>query len=929
MAKFSEILHVHNQLVVNDVEKSALQPLVPEKKISLKSIEQVPDLDKILEGRSFKNAKGTLCAILLVKTMSSATPFWVLLTTLNGCDVKTGYAVQYWNNIVKFIRNFRLSLEPLAPLFIQGKLLYKENPHDKGQKLDCIITAFNPSLDKPYEVTFRDGTKLLVDVSEFVSNITAHPSVRLVHKRWITCNNQLKPEIFASLSDLYGPFDVDACAEPDGENSLCDTFWSRDNSALKQDWKGLNVWCNPPYDNIEAYLRKFLHSYQSSPSNTSAIFILPRWTTASWWPLTDQLLESHTHDIGSDLFLTPDQRNDYGKIGPIKWPVTVFTSKPYAHTLRLNLVKIGNMSAVGDSFKSGENVVLQLAEHDLPSEKEFYDYRNSEHYLTMPTSVHQISKRLDKYLFKEATEVELNKIVKFEIGDWITLPKGKKAVDSKFVYKIKLGAITSPQQKIADLPYTYKARLVAKGYSQSYGIDYTETFSPVIQLTALRVFLALVVSLDLKYCQLDVEGAFLNAPLKENIFLRMPPGFRTNNKNGDELYLKLKKSLYGLKQASHEWNKMILEKLLLFGFQVSKIDPCFLVYEKDGITVYIGLYVDDIPVGYNSDPFILKLLEYLQTFFTVTVVYDFSQLLGMGMTREENCLLINNSRMISELSETYKNVLKVNKSNVPLSKSFQVSDFDSPQSDAEKAEVENIPYRNLLGALNWICRCSRPDISAAVGILGRYCANPSIRHWKALLGVLSYLVSTQDRNLVFHKQDNFDLYNGIVAFSDADYGTDVSSSKSTSGFCIFFIGCLISWGTKKQDVIALSSTEAEYYSMGNTGKEVEYSRNLLESINLKQSGPTRMYFDNTSADFLAKHETTNPATKHIRIRFHYIRELISEGVLITEYCNTKKMLADMFTKPLIQSVHSYLSGIVMNTIKSTCIFKYLSDMDLD
>jgi hypothetical protein len=271
----------------------------------------------------------------------------------------------------------------------------------------------------------------------------------------------------------------------------------------------------------------------------------------------------------------------------------------------------------------------------------------------------------------------------------------------------------------------------------------------------------------------------------------------------------------------------------------------------------------------------------------------------------------------------YKDVLKTNNYGIPLPKSFRISHDDLTLDEIER--MKNVPYRNLLGSLLFIARCSRPDIMASIGILSRYCESPSERHWKALLGVLSYLVATKEVCLTFTKQANFDIKNALVAFTDSDHASCLSTRKSVSGYCVFFLGCLISWGSKQQDIIANSSTEAEYVAMNHTGMEVEYARNLLDSIMFSQKQPTDMYYDNTSANFLTQNSTTKPQTKHINIKYHRIRYYISSKIIKNIYCNTLKLLSDLFTKPLEFAKFDFFRRIVMNLDRSDDIFSFLKD----
>jgi hypothetical protein len=243
-------------------------------------------------------------------------------------------------------------------------------------------------------------------------------------------------------------------------------------------------------------------------------------------------------------------------------------------------------------------------------------------------------------------------------------------------------------------------------------------------------------------------------------------------------------------------------------------------------------------------------------------------------------------------------------------------------------KMKLLPYLQIIGVLLWISRVSRPDIAYAVGILSRYSSNPSARHFTAALDVLKYLKGTANMALVYEKDissDSLTTYSissrrkNFLSYSDSDWAGDCDDRKSTSGFLVFYKNCLVAWSSSKQPIQSLSSTEAEYIGLGYSAKEVSYFQELLETLGMPTSATIRSVFntdatilgDNQSSLFLAYHPKTSSKTKHISLRFHYIREMTAQKVFELEFCPTAKMLADIMTKALSTSRHSLLTSQIM------------------
>lgn len=486
--------------------------------------------------------------------------------------------------------------------------------------------------------------------------------------------------------------------------------------------------------------------------------------------------------------------------------------------------------------------------------------------------------------WKKAVNAEYESLIKNETWDLVDLPDDKNLVGSKWVFKIK--------QNVDGEIDRFKARLVAQGYSQEPGIDFNEIYAPVARYNSIRSVLAIANQLDLHIHQMDVKSAFLNGTLSEDIYMKQPDGFV--DKNNPEKVCKLKKSLYGLKQAARCWNVVMDEFLKSNGYIQSNADPC--IYSKivkrnsKDILILMAVYVDDTIIATSDIEILngekLKLCDKFEMDDRGEVHY----LLGMRIKR---------NRMSRELSidqTTYlEGVLKKFEMTEckPVSTPLEAGKKFVKLRDDEKS-IDVTRYQAAIGSLTYASIGTRPDISAAVGVLSQFMSNPSSEHWTGVKRILRYLKGTLTFGLKFIASKNFSL----VGYSDADWAGDINSRKSTSGY-LFRIGdATVSWRSKKQAVIALSSTEAEYIALSSAAQEAIWLRRLLDSIHCTQKSGTVVFEDNQGAIALSSNPNNHPRTKHIDIKYHYTRELVQNGVIRLIYCPTNDMLADMFTKGL-------------------------------
>ena len=415
-----------------------------------------------------------------------------------------------------------------------------------------------------------------------------------------------------------------------------------------------------------------------------------------------------------------------------------------------------------------------------------------------PRSYQEAVMSSDAHLWLPSIQDEYNSLM--QNGTWTLteLPPNRQAVKTRWVFKIKPGVH-------GDSP-RYKSRLVAKGYLQRHGIDYSETFAPVAKLNTLRVVLSFVAARDLEMMQLDIKTAFLYGELDEEIYLEQPEGFV---KAGQEsLVCHLHKCIYGLKQASRVWNRHFDTFLKRFGLNPSENDPCLYVRQHDEELTMVVIWVDDGLVCSNKQV-ILDIINYLGQHFEMRSS-EATQFVGMSISRlrEQRILAIHQPDYTTKILRRF-NMDGCNPVSIPATPG-SFSDKRSEKDD----EVVHVPFKEAVGSLMYLMLSSRPDIAFAVNQVSRFVEQPKKAHWSAVKRIFAYLKGTVDYGIRFGPSSV-----APVGFSDSDYAGDTNTRQSTSGFIFMLNGGPIAWSSRRQQCVALSTTEAEYVSASEAVKE--------------------------------------------------------------------------------------------------------------
>jgi hypothetical protein len=462
--------------------------------------------------------------------------------------------------------------------------------------------------------------------------------------------------------------------------------------------------------------------------------------------------------------------------------------------------------------------------------------------------------------------------------------------------------------------------------------------------------------------------AFLNALVKENIYMKEPKGFETKNDDPHTQYLcKLNKAIYGIKQAPHEWYNEINEKITILKFKRCMSDQCVYVKQsKTGKMIILTLFVDDIVAAYHIDDEeeFLQDKKYLMSKYEMKDLGDVNWILGMQVKRErKNKILIINQKLYCEkMVETYK-MNECKSSSTPRDSSMKLSKDDSPQNEKEKEDMKNVPYQQLVGSLLYAAIHTRPDINFAVNLVSRFNQNPGVKHWIATKKILRYIKDTTNIGLLYdgnkvdknnnkNKVENENENNKIInfhltAYCDSDWAGDEEDRKSVTGNIIKLNDCIVSWNSIKQRTVALSSAEAEYISLSETVQELKWIQNLMYEVlfncsyekiqtklennnnnnnnkinnnettnteistnenknEIKYEIDTTVLCDNQSAIKLSENELHHKRTKHIDIRYHFVRQNIKEKNIKVKWIQTENQLADILTKGLGKNIFTKL-----------------------
>ncbi|KAG7563868.1 Integrase catalytic core [Arabidopsis suecica] len=459
--------------------------------------------------------------------------------------------------------------------------------------------------------------------------------------------------------------------------------------------------------------------------------------------------------------------------------------------------------------------------------------------------------------WKGATEEEMDSLVKNGTWDLVDKPLDRKIIGCRWLFKLKSGI---PGVE----PTRYKARLVAKGYTQKEGVDYQEIFAPVVRHTSIRILMSAVVDQDLELEQMDVKTAFLHGNLEEELYMEQPEGFVSET----------------------EKEKFMAEQQFLR----SEHDACVYVKQvSDSDYLYLLLYVDDMLIACKSMDEIKKIKERLSMEFEMKDLGPASRILGIDIRRdrEKGVLCMSQSGYIKKVIQRF-NMGEAQVTNTTIGAHFKLA---AVREDDECVGVEQVPYSSAVGSLMYAMIGTRPDLAYAICLVRRYMSRPGSMHWEAVKWIMRYLKGSQDLNLVFTKEKEF----RVTGYCDSDHAADLDKRRSISGYVFTFSGNIVIWKASLQPVVALSTTEAEYMALTEAAKEAIWIKGLLKDMGLEQE-KVSLCCDSQSAICLSKNSVYHERTKHIDVKFNFIREVVASREVDVLKIHTSRNPADALTK---------------------------------
>ncbi len=468
---------------------------------------------------------------------------------------------------------------------------------------------------------------------------------------------------------------------------------------------------------------------------------------------------------------------------------------------------------------------------------------------------------------------ELASLAENQTWTLVPRPTHQKVLGGKWVYKLKRGPGGEIQR--------YKARWVVRGFEQRYGIDFNETFAAVVKPMTYKALFAIAARNDWEIEQMDVKTAFLYGDLDDEVYVEMPTGFEEPNR-----VCKLNKALYGLKQAPRVWFKTLTDFLKSLGYHAIPEDPS--VYRNKEQGVYVAIYVDDLLIFGPNKPAIATLKKNLSDRFHMSDLGPVAYYLGLEVQRDRP----NRKIRLSQKTYLRKILVDLNMNGLrgaqtPMDPSLIL---EPAPNDHIALDSEKQRYQSAVGSLMYLMLGTRPDIAFSVSQVSRFSANPTEKHWTAVQRIFRYLKQHPDLGLVYRDEE-------LLGYTDANWARD-NDRKSTGGYLYKLGGAAISWSSKRQNTIALSSCEAEYMAASEAAKEALWMRRLLNEFGYGGPQQVTIQADNQSAIALAENPMHHGRTKHIEIRYHFIREKVTEGLIKLAFVPTGEEAADGLTKPL-------------------------------
>jgi hypothetical protein len=510
------------------------------------------------------------------------------------------------------------------------------------------------------------------------------------------------------------------------------------------------------------------------------------------------------------------------------------------------------------------NKAIPRHDNDLPSEINVRDWTFRD-ILRLPSAKQKE--------WKDACHEELESLQKRNVYELVKLPPGRKAIKNRWVFDIK-----SDGRK--------RARLVAKGFSQVEGLDYDEIFSPVVRFESVRLLFALAALENWHMTALDVKTAFLYGQLDEEIYMEQPEGFKV--KGQEFKVLRLRRAIYGLKQASLAWWKELDKSVQKLGFKRLYADAgIFVCRHKDGTILVMLAYVDDILFMGPNQSLLLNKKALFMKLWECRDLGECKEFLQIRITREHGNIHIDQESYLHKVVQRF-GLQYAHFARTPLPQGYKPLPNEGPVDPARRQK-----FQSVIGSLLYIMLGTRPDIAYAVTVMSQFSVNPSQEHLDKALYICRYLAGTPQYSIMYDGRSN----KGLVAYTDSDWAADPIKRRSITGFFFKLANGIISWQSRSQKTVALSSTEAEYMALSDTSRQAVWIKSVLDELGMS-IGTVPISGDNQGSIFISSNPVQERRSKHIDIRYHYVRDCIEEKKVAIFFVDGALNPADLFTKNL-------------------------------
>lgn len=482
----------------------------------------------------------------------------------------------------------------------------------------------------------------------------------------------------------------------------------------------------------------------------------------------------------------------------------------------------------------------------------------------------------EEKVWRDACQDEIKSIMKNRTWDLVELPAGAKAIGLKWIFKIKRNSDGSINK--------FKARLVAKGYIQRHGNDFDEVFAPVARIETIRFLLALAAAKGWQVHHLDVKTAFLHGDLKEEVYVSQPEGFEVMGQE-NKVY-KLRKALYGLRQAPRTWNEKLNKVLSELRFERCSKEPELYRRVNKEHLLLVAVYVDDLLVTGTSLEMIDEFKKGMAAKFEMSDLGKLTYYLGIEVDQHSEGITLRQESYANKILEE-TGMQDCNAVHVPFDPSLTLSKAH------EESSVDEKDYRRTIGCLRYLLH-TRPDLSFAVGVMSRYMQAPKVSHAAVIKQIMRYWKGSLTHGLTFKRAAKVKL----VGYSDASHNVDEDDGRSTTGHMFYLSNSPITWSSQKQETVALSSCEAEFMAATEAAKQAIWLQDLLGEVVGKKCEKVVLLIDNESVIALTKNPVFHGRSKHIHRRYHFIRECVDNDQIEVQHVPGNEQRADILTKGL-------------------------------